>query len=559
MTEVSESMKKRNLNCGVKTPAAVMLALAVSAAYGQTAPDAGKTLQEMAPRLEAPRPSPGISIEAPKSVETPAGGMQIKLTSVSIAGSTRFTEAELLAVIGDVAGQSYDLAGLRGLADRITAYYQAQGYPFARAYLPPQQLSDGKLRIEMVEGRYGQVRIQGDDDLVGTAQTFLAPLQPGQVIEGALLERAMLVLDDLPGFRVTPIIRPGQELGTGDLNVQLNSVKKFAGEVGVDNQGNRYTGMHRARLNLDANSPFMLGDQLTLRSLLTEEGMWFGNLGYSLPLGGSGLRGILGYAHTYYELGKDFSNLKANGTADTTTVGLSYPIIRSQQANLTVSGSYVHKELTNRKDAAGDRDDRSSDALQLTMSFDLRDNLGGGGVTYGAVSVTPGDLKLDSTLRANDTNARTEGNFNKLNLDLARVQAVTADLSLFGRLSSQWASKNLDSSERFGLGGPAGVRAYPVGEAYGDEGWLTQLEARYAFGAFVPYVFYDAGQIKTNAHPWSAGENKRHIAGSGFGARYNAGPWTMDATVAWRTNGGRPQSDTADRSAMGWVTVGYRF
>ena len=51
-----------------------------------------------------------------------------------------------------------------------------------------------------------------------------------------------------------------------------------------------------------------MGDQLSLRSLYTEEGMWYGSLDYSLPLGGSGLRGKVGYAHTYYELGKEFAD-----------------------------------------------------------------------------------------------------------------------------------------------------------------------------------------------------------------------------------------------------------
>ncbi len=178
---------------------------------------------------------------------------------------------------------------------------------------------------------------------------------------------------------------------------------------------------------------------------------------------------------------------------------------------------------------------------------------------FGAVTITPGDLKLDSTLRSADRNARTEGGFTKVNLDLARVQAVTEHLSLFGRLSAQWADKNLDSSERFGLGGPSGVRAYPTGEAYGDEGWLLQLEARYAIGKFVPYVFYDAGAIRGNANPWGSGENRRHIAGTGIGLRHIDGQWSTDATLAWRTIGGRPESDTDHRLPVGWLSVGYKF
>ena len=59
-----------------------------------------------------------------------------------------------------------------------------------------------------------------------------------------------------------------------------------------------------------------------------------------------------------------------------------------------------------------------------------------------------------------------------------RLQGVTDTLSLYAAFNGQVASKNLDNSEKMGLGGPAGVRAYPTGEAYGDQGYILNLEAR---------------------------------------------------------------------------------
>ncbi|MCC6200958.1 MAG: ShlB/FhaC/HecB family hemolysin secretion/activation protein [Moraxellaceae bacterium] len=131
----------------------------------------------------------------------------------------------------------------------------------------------------------------------------------------------------------------------------------------------------------------------------------------------------------------------------------------------------------------------------MSLQFDLRDSLGGGGTTYGSLAYTTGQLDLDAVLQAAEAlSAKTQGSFDKWNVDVARIQATSVNsLSLFARVSAQWAGTNLDSSEDFGLGGPNGVRAYPLGEGYGDEGWLTQIEARYQMGSFVPYAFYDAG------------------------------------------------------------------
>ncbi len=547
---------------------AASFAAAFPASYSlaQQAPDAGQTLQQQQQVPQLPRTGPAINIQPPATATVAPGGAEVALSSVSVAGASVFSEADLLAVLGDVTGQRYDLAGLRGLAERISAHYRDNGYPFTRAYIPPQPITDGKLRIDVVEGRFGQVQALGDKALVAAAVGFLAPLKSSDVISSAPLERATLILDDQPGIQVAPIIRPGQELGTGDLDVRVERTPDFSGDVGFDNHGNRYTGEHRLRANLQWDSPFSFGDQVTARVIYSDEDMWLGSVGYSLPLGSSGLRGNIGYAHTYYELAKDFANLQATGTAKVTTLGITYPIIRSQRANLTLAATYQHKRLNDKQQVAGTNDDKSSDSVPIALNFDRRDGLWGGGITYGSLSYTAGRLKLGSVLEAADraSGQNTRGSFDKWNLDIARVQATpVAGLTLFGRLSSQWAGKNLDSSESFSLGGANGVRPYPSGEGNGDEGWLVQLEIRYAMGPYSPYFFHDSGRVKLNANPdglaVAPNPNHRSIGGEGLGLRYTRGSWHLDATLAWRSHGGSPVSDGADRNPRVWVMAGYKF
>jgi hemolysin activation/secretion protein len=549
-----------NPHNALKLTALSLALLASFTASAQSAPDAGSVLQEqLKPQLEAPRPSPAIQIEAPKQAETLPGGVQVAVQSIRLNGNTLFDEAKLLAVLGEVVGKSYDLAGLRGLSSQIGDFYRVNGYPFARAYLPPQALQDGTLGIEVIEGRYGKVTALGEPELASGGQAFLSNLKPGDIINSNRLERASLILDDQPGIKASPVIHPGQEIGTGDLDVLIERDGKYSGDVGIDTHGNRYTGLTRVKANLRVDSPFLFGDQIVLNSLLSDEGMWLGNLGYSLLLGTSGLRGQVGYAHTYYSLGKNFANLDANGTAIVSSLGLTYPIIRSQQLNLNVSGNVQHKELNDKQNAVAISSDKSSNSVPLALSFDVRDGLGGGGITYGSLSWTSGNLTLDSVLQSRDGDSKTQGRFNKTSLDLARIQFLPAGMTGFGRVSAQSTNKNLDSSERFVLGGPSGVRAYPVGEGSGDEGWLAQAELRYAMGAFNPYAFYDAGSVKVNANPWAPGNNKRSISGGGFGVRYQVSNVSMDLALAWRNEGGKPLSDTKDNNPQAWFAASYRF
>jgi hemolysin activation/secretion protein len=537
-----------------------LAALLPAAALAQQIPNAGRILQEQATEPQPPAPSPELNLSSPVPGTVAPGGPQARVTRIDLTGNQAFSTEQLLARLGDYQGKSYDLAGMQDLANQLTRYYRDAGYPFARVYLPAQGLENGVLRLQVVEGRYGEVKTEGDATLAARAQAYLSPLKSGDIIESASLERAALLLSDLPGVTASPIIRPGQQLGTGDLVVQVDRGDRVNGSVGLDNQGNRYTGQYRANAALSINSPFMLGDQITLRAQRTSESLNYGDVGYSAPLGSSGLRGRVGYGYTGYELGKEFSDLDAHGTAKVASVGLSYPLIRSQSRNLTIGIDFLHKKLRDDYRAAEIEQNKFSNSVPIAAQFDVRDSLGGGGLTYGALSWTPGTLKLDGNLATADSlSANSAGHYSKLNLDIARLQSVSSRWSLFGRFSGQWTNDNLDSSEDFGLGGPAGVRAYPVGEGYGDRGWLAQVEVRYAAGAVTPFAFYDAGRVEISSHPWQAGENFRRVAGAGVGARVAVGGWRGEATVAWRTDGGAPQSDSRDHKPLFWVSAQYLF
>jgi len=541
--------------------AAMTAVLATSPAFAQTQPNAGQLLQQdrVAPQL--PQTAPALNVQPPVFAPMLPGGASVSIQGVRFEGATVFTADQLLAVLGEVAGKSFDMAGLQGLAQRLSEHYRASGYPFARVYLPEQKFANGVLTLLVLEGRYAQVKATGDTALAGLAQAFLADLKPGAVIESAPLERVTLILSDQPGVKVAPVIRPGQEVGTGDLVVEVSPTALWRGDVALDNQGSRFTGEHRARLNLSADSPFTFGDQLTLKGLASEASQWLGNLGYSLPIGGSGLRANVGYAHTYYKLGKQFASADATGTADIVTLGVSYPLIRSQQSNLSLAATYQNKQLEDKQGSFNTKFNKTSNVLPLTLQFDRRDAFAGGGISYGSLVFTAGNLDLDSTLRLTDTTtAQTQGSFQKWNLDVARVQVTPiGNLTLYARVAAQGASKNLDSSEDFGLGGANGVRAYPGGEGFGDEGWLGQLEARYAMGALTPYVFYDAGRVTVNRNPFAPGTNDRSVSGGGVGVRFASGGWKLDASAAWRAQGGAATSDTDDRNPRVWFSASWQF
>ncbi|MBT9491675.1 MAG: ShlB/FhaC/HecB family hemolysin secretion/activation protein [Paucibacter sp.] len=497
-------------------------------------------------------PSPSADIVLP-------GGKQVLISAVQIDGNTAIASDLLIALFADAQGKHFDMAGLRGLADRVGELYQQRGFLFARAYLPPQDLSGGILQIQVLEGEFGQIRARSaDPSWAAQAEQFLSSLQPGAVITSAPLERATLILGDQPGVQAMPLMQPGSKVGSGDLEVEVTRATTFVGSVGLDNHGNRYSGRNRLQVNLDWNSPMRLGDQISLRSLLSDEKLWLGSLAYNTPLGSQGLRATVSYAHTDYQLGKEFASADATGTAKVSSLGLNYPLLRTNNANLRASASYQHKRLQDSN--AGLSESKSSDALVFAFEFDRRDNWGQGGINFGSLSLTPGHLKLAGPLAFSNDN-QTAGRFTKINLDLVRIQNLTAGLSVFGRVSVQMADKNLDSSERITLGGAGGVRSFPNGEATGDQGWLTQMELRYTAGALMPYAFADIGKVQINKTPTPLTEtNSRKLSGAGLGVRLQSKAWELDCALAWRGKGGLPQADTStSKQPLAWVSAIYRI
>lgn len=518
-------------------------------AYGQaTPPNAGEVFRGAREKAPLPPKAPGVGTLPRADELTQAdlkGGAQVEVKDILFEGNTVYDAEQLKAVIRDQLGQRLDLAGMKSLARRISDHYRQQGYPFARAVVPVQEFADGVLRITILEGRYDVVVATGEQPVVLGAEPFLSGLRPGDLMRSDRLERTMLILDDVPGVAVTPSVRPGSKVGTSELEVEVRMEALYGGDYGFDNAGSRYTGYYRAHLSWYRNSLGIFGDRLSAMAMATDQSMWLGSVDYEVPLDGRGLRWQVGYAHTTYELGKEYAVLGASGLAKVWSSKLSLPLVRSQATNLSLSAGVQYKDLQDDFIVASTRETKSTLSFPVSLRFDHRDNLLTGAVSYGMLSCTFGDLAMDDSLAATDAaTARKAGSYLKTNFDLARIQSFSRDLTLYARVSAQWANKNLDSSERLGIGGSEGVRAYPLGEGSGDIGWLGQVELRYALGDFAPYLLYDVGSNRINAKPWDAGsDQRRNLSGAGFGLRYDHEKWSGNLALAYRIDGGAPTQD----------------
>ncbi|HEX8661512.1 MAG TPA: ShlB/FhaC/HecB family hemolysin secretion/activation protein, partial [Brevundimonas sp.] len=220
-------------------------------------------------------------------------------------------------------------------------------------------------------------------------------------------------------------------------------------------------------------------------------------------------------------------------------------------------------------DLVSARSDKTSRALTLGLSGDSRDGLGGGGRNSFSAGWAFGDLHLKSPAdRAADAlTARTEGGFSKLQISAARLQTVSGPLSLYAAVRGQLAFGNLDSSEKTELGGAYGVRAYPEGEAYGDEGYLATLEARLMLnrwtgrlpGELQLFGFADFGQVKFADDPWFAGSNSASRSGIGAGLSWAAPGGALVRLSYARKLGDAVATSGPDKDGRFWFQTSKLF
>jgi len=491
-------------------------------------PTGGGQFQQIPPSVVPPRAPPQIRVE-PASVPAAQAGDQIKVMvkSLRVTGQTVYPEADLLAQTGFVAGSELNITELRAMAAKISDYYHAHGYFVAQAYLPPQDIRDGAVTIAVLEGKYGKIVLHNNTNLTeGTANGILRGLNSGDTIAIAPLERRLLLLSDLPGVTVSSTLVPGAAAGESDLIVDINPGKRVSGEVDADNAGNRYTGEYRLGATVNLNNPTGHGDVLSLRVLAASR-LHYGRLSYETQVG----QGRVGAAYTAldYKLGREFAPLQAHGTAQVASIYGSYPLIRSRNTNLYTLVDFDAKTFQDKIDSTSPSTvtDKKVQVGNIGLYGDHRDGFGGGGFSNYSVTGYFGnlDIRTPAALAADQSTAKSNGHYGKVAFNVARLQNLGGPFTLYGALRGQFASKNLDISEKMELGGMYAVRAYPEGEAYADEGYVATLEARMLLPRFSQSErgqlhlvgFIDHGGVTTNHSPWAPGQNHRNLSAAGVG------------------------------------------
>ncbi len=501
-----------------------LLALSIHA-MAQQAPTAGSTLRQIPPPPAPARLAPKVEVTPAAAPAASPDGATMVVRQLRVSGAKVYSEAQLLAVTGFVPGSVLTLDALNRMATRIADHYHRNGYFVAQAYLPAQDIKDGVVTIAVLDGRYDKIVLNNKTNVSDElAMQLLSGIGSGDTVTAAPLESRLMLLSDLPGVKVRSTLAPGSSVGASDLIVELTPGRRISGSVDADNAGNRYTGAYRAGATINFAEPLGRGDVASLRLLTSGKGMNYARASYQMRFG-KATAGVA-YSRLNYELQREFASLDADGSASVASVFASYPLIRSRNSNLSAMLAYDDKTFQDRIGTTGGLTDKQSHVLMGSLYGERRDQFGGGGLNTFSVTLSSGEIDIETPLmrQIDAETARSNGSFNKIGVSASRLQRVTDTLTMTAAINAQLASKNLDLSEKMELGGMYGVRAYPEGEGYGDQGYVLNLEARQAlpvsYGQLALVAFVDHGNVTVNHDAFSDAPNRRRLSAAGVGVEW---------------------------------------
>lgn len=506
------------------------------------------------PRAEPPRTLPTTLPANIKKQKKPAfqptdneKAIKINVQTFKFSGNQSFGDEQLSALLADLTQGEIGLKELNQATKVITEFYRKNGYFLAQAYLPTQDIAQSSVEIAVVEGALGELTLGGTEGFhQGFMQNMAAyQLGKGDAVSEKNLVRNITLLNSLPSTRATAQLTPSDIVGATDVEMTLEPLPRFAGYVGGNTYGNRFTGREVLLAGARLNNPAGLGDQLRLDLKRSNDNGQRGlDLGYVTPMLASGTLLSLRYNYVDYKLGGTFKALDASGESQHFNIALDQPIIRDAQKGLSARFSTTYKVINDEVSAVSLENRRNVLAADFGLFGDWL-NAAGDVSNQVGFNIRTGKVmfKDDFAQFLDETGARTRGGFVKYTLNATRLQYFENETSLALRADYQRASKNLDSVEKISTGGVNRWRDFAELPSLADSGFVVGAELRKKIAAneslarlllvdISPYGFIDFGRGKLNQQSSTSDNHVKstHI-GVGLDATFKKN-WLLSVTAS---------------------------
>jgi hemolysin activation/secretion protein len=446
-------------------------------------PERQSPLPQTPPSFEKPQPTIERQAAPQPPVSESAKSIKFVLKKVVIKGNTIFSAEDLQPFYSNLIGKKVTLVDMQNVAESIEKHYLEAGYMLTRVYIPPQEIDEkGVVTLVVVEGFVDKFLINGNMRGIQTAvEQYLQVVLEDKPLNIKTLERALLLINDLPGVSAKAVLTPSLTVEGASSLVVLLTEHYFDGSVTWDNRGTIYLGPEEFSISASLDNIFGTPGQATFNAKAAARTQEFTSymLDYKAYIAPSGASFDSSFTQNRTHPGSTFSILDVYGLSSTIMFIYTHPIIRTRRINLNATLDYDY--LDSRTDTLGvlvtlDRLDslraglnlKAQDAWDGVNALDLQFSQG-----FQGISGPPQPLLLRS---------RFEGkkDYTKITSTFTRVQYFSENtVSIYTSLNGQYAFTSLLSPEQLGYGGAVYGSAYDPSEIVGDSGFEGKIELRY--------------------------------------------------------------------------------
>lgn len=406
---------------------------------------------------------------------------QIQVTRFKAVGNTVLSEADLERILGPQEGKMHSLATIRQVARTLKNAYRAKGY-MANVFVPAQEMADGIVRLQVFEGKYGKVTVEGNKHYTEEfIHRFFTPALATGFVDQQSLQRSLLVLNQFNDLNVQAIL-DGKSGKRVDVTLKVRDSNPLHVILDYDNFGISTVGRNRAGLAVQVGNLVTGGDTLFVKGTTPFPAVSskpYIQAAYGAPVGDKGSRLEFQFATAQTTLGEAFRVLDLRGESEIYVLrGVVPHVIKTKE--LTFWGlEFASKSVRN---SIFSNVPVSTDEVRVIAGSHKGTRFHRKGQTGHSVTATVG---LGSALGGSTTSDRVihsrvgaSNEFVKVNGDLVRVVKLDSTNSLILRGQGQLAGDGLLVPEQFAIGGPDTVRGYQQGEFLGDTAYVLSGELR---------------------------------------------------------------------------------
>lgn len=417
---------------------------------------------------------------------------------------------------------------------RLENLYHNEGYPTVLVNIPPQNVENGIVFLEVIESTIGEVRVTGNRYY--TREKVLAGLTSfrcGEVLYIPKVQQELNRINRTPDLKVTPLLMPGSRLGTTDVELKVEDHFPLHGSLEYNNRHTHDTTDTRLNAIIRYDNLWQKEHSLTLQYQTSPEDtdeVQVYAVSYILPSLWNEEHIIAIYAvdsDSETAFGEGFEVI-GTGSIFGLQYVISLPYYKLYSHSVSIGLEY--KDFDDSMGYQGGENALETPLTYMPISVGYRASLSD---SWGKTSLNTGiRMALRGIVTDRDEfeakRYKAKGNYAVLTMGIERDQMLPFDCGLSVKLDGQISDQPLVSNEQYAAGGMASVRGYMENEEVGDDAVHAVMELRAPDVArlfniqnhhsAIPYVFYDAAALRT-LEPLPDQDDKASIHGAGFGMR----------------------------------------